>query len=134
MPIKESGNEPLVPIHAACIRSCPGSREMGSVIHSGGFSSRRGVFAVDRVDDDFLSCAAGVERSEVKCAWARAVPRGVRHVVSKIGDVGFSKPPSSGGTEFWHPSTWVFNVNIIRLEVEARLTAPQLKVGNVIIT
>ena len=100
MPIKESRNEPLVPIHAACIRSHPGSREMGSMIHSGGFSFGRGVSAIDGADGDFLSCAARVERSEVKCAWTRAVPGGVRHVESKIGDVGFSKLPSSGGIAF----------------------------------
>ena len=75
MPIKESRNKPLVPIYAAYIRSRPGSREIGSVIHSGGFSSGRGV-------------------SEVKCAWTRAVPGGVRHVVFKMGEWVFrSSPP-----------------------------------------
>ena len=84
---------------------------------SKGFPPGRGVFIGNLADGDFLSHAVGAERSEVKRVKTRAVLGWVGHVVSRIGDVAFSKFASSGSTMLTCPSAWVFNVDIIRLEV-----------------
>ena len=94
---------------------------------SGGFSLGKGVSASNLARSDFLSGAVGVERSELKCVRTRAVLGWVRHVMSRIGDVAFSEFGSGESTMLRRRSAWVFNVDIIRLEVGVCLIALRLK-------